>query len=482
MLPFSCTNYAKVPDWFHSGQRQAWESKALEVVCLAGAQGGKTCGAAHAILRELQRSLPLIMLLGSGKWIYAGPTMALLEAQAIPQFEALFGDIEQLGNLVKSPKVKFTFSRAGLQKVFGTDRYPVSVHFAYTNDSSNLESMTALGASWDEAGQKENKQESFDAMNRRLSVARSVVMNRTAPCVYQALVSDEDRGTIVVPAWWEAIYGADTLTFGRRFFYTTPYEWGWFKDKIVDKAPAFGIEVVNWPSWLNPVVSRKMCEAEKGRMPLWRWSMMWEGRFTRPAGVIYDCFDRARHVCKPRQIEEDWEIYAGIDFGPIHFAAVLAAREPSGHIHIIATYLAAAPNMRYHVRRLRQKAVLPIKRAWGGAPSEATDRADITRAGLWVEKPGCKGLETGINRTYVWFAQDRISIWEGPEHGDKLIEELERYSREVDGTGEPTEKIDDKSTFHRADALRYLCATLKHPLDVIPGRPYPAQYYEDREI
>jgi hypothetical protein len=39
-----------------------------------------------------------------------------------------------------------------------------------------------------------------------------------------------------------------------------------------------------------------------------------------------------------------------------------------------------------------------------------------------------------------------------------LINELLTYSRELDDAGQPTEKIKDKETFHRLDALRYVVA------------------------
>lgn len=36
-----------------------------------------------------------------------------------------------------------------------------------------------------------------------------------------------------------------------------------------------------------------------------------------------------------------------------------------------------------------------------------------------------------------------------------ILDEIGTYSREVDEMGQPTEKIKDKETFHRLDALRY---------------------------
>jgi hypothetical protein len=44
-----------------------------------------------------------------------------------------------------------------------------------------------------------------------------------------------------------------------------------------------------------------------------------------------------------------------------------------------------------------------------------------------------------------------------------VLSEMGTYSRVVDDMGDPTEKIKDKDTFHRLDALRYLAQGLDVP-------------------
>jgi hypothetical protein len=44
-----------------------------------------------------------------------------------------------------------------------------------------------------------------------------------------------------------------------------------------------------------------------------------------------------------------------------------------------------------------------------------------------------------------------------------LIDDLEAYARVLDENDEPTERIEDKETWHRLDALRYLAAGLTQP-------------------
>lgn len=423
-------DFEEAPSWFHSGQRAAWSSEAEEVVVVAGTQGGKTSFQPHWLLREIQRCGPEILEYGGGKFIYAGPTLTLMDQQAIPAFAELFEETHQLGKLVKGSKPKFTFSNDGLAKVFGAIRAPVTVHFAYTKDSSNLESMTALAGVWDEAGQKENKLASFRAFNRRLKLGR-------------------------------------TLGRGRRLWGTTPYEWNWFKDFVVDVADrgAEGFEIFRFPSWMNPLVSEDECRRElENGMPLWEWQMMYLGEFTRPAGVIYDSFDAACVI--PRiPIPDEWPRWIGLDFGLRNTAAIFIAEElsasgsPTGRLIRYRTYKPGQNRgVEEHVRALlRDEPRLP--RAVGGNHAEEDIRAAYRLAGLPVEEPPVSEVEAGILCVYGEHARGETLVFN--DLADYL-EEKRSYSRELED-GEPTDKIRDKASYHLMDAERYLISKLRPP-------------------
>jgi hypothetical protein len=44
-------------------------------------------------------------------------------------------------------------------------------------------------------------------------------------------------------------------------------------------------------------------------------------------------------------------------------------------------------------------------------------------------------------------------------------DQMTSYSRELDERGEPTEKIEDKETYHLLDCARYLCPYLSLGID-----------------
>lgn len=467
------------PGWFHEGQLAIWASEAQDILALAGTQSGKTAIEAYWLLRELQRCKPFIEQIGYGKAIYAGPTMTLMESQVIPAFKDLFEDDLALGKLYSGNRPKFVFSKEGAKRLIGTDQYQLTVYFAYTSDSSNLESMTACCGVWDEAGQKENKVASFRAFNRRLKIARS-------------------QG------------------YGRRLLGTTPYEFGWLKQMLHDKASRHHIwdedlnrriekngdnekiEVFSLPSWMNPVFNRSEAEADKDIMPLWEWLMMYMGLFTKPAGAIYDCFDGKNKVIRGDvfyggvEPPREWKRFLGVDFGTLNTAAILIAEEkerigpgvwgsPTGRYIVYGVYYPNGdPNDKQPTKKAREHAeniaallnyVRPT--CFGGSHQEEGWRESFQLSGLWVREPEVNSIEVQINKTYAGFASGDLVVCEDLT---KLIHDIENYTRKLDEDGEPIEgKIEDDTKYHRLAGLRYIASYIfREKVTIRTGKAYSA--------
>jgi len=355
----------------------------------------------------------------------------------------LFIEELKLGRFVESPKPKLIISKEGAQRLIG---YPceITIHCCYANDPNNLESMTAFCAAWDEGGQTENKELSYEAIMRRLKAARSAGL-------------------------------------GRLLITTTPYEWGWLKRRLVDRAD---VRVINWPSWANPLVDEAECRKELADgMPAWRWRMMYLGQFERPAGQIYDCFETEFNTCPRFVIPSHWPLLLGLDFGPDNTACVLCARElddfgeKTGRVYAIATYHGGSGESENeqdtaagHIRKLREMAMkaidgvpqLPLGYA-GAGRNEMGWRGFWTLAGQPLNKPSDGSVEFQIQ--CIWTAMKR-RIDKGRFPGkaqlvvfddlQSLIGDINSYSRVLDPSGNRTEDIADKSKWHRLDALRYL--------------------------
>ena len=414
----------------HPGQQQAYWSEKRFVLVLAGTQSGKTSIGPAWLFREMQQR-------GPGDYLIGSPTFPLMEIKVLPEFRRFFKGMLDTGDYVSSPLRKFTINRQGNEILFGTaDPGEEShVYFGYGVDPESLESATYKAAWLDEAGQKKFKMASWEAILRRLSIAQ-----------------------------------------GRVLITTTPYTLGWLKNELHDRAdePFSDIEVVNFASIANPAFSRAEWERAKRTLPAWKFNMFYQGRFTRPAGMIYDNFDASRHLMPRFTIPDHWERFVGLDFGGVNTAATFWAKElnsdnqPTHRYICYRTYKAGGRTAKEHATSLLHgEPRIPV--ACGGSKSEGQWRGEFASGGLPIQPPVVSDVEVGINRVYAGFAQTEpgesidLAIFE--DLGD-LRDELDSYSRELDDTGEPTEKIEDKDTYHLLDSTRYIISYIQSGYEV----------------
>lgn len=394
----------------HPGQAQALNSSARFILVLAGIQSGKTVLGPWWLLREMLRC-------GPGDYLVAGPTFPLLSLKCLPEYKALFQSRLRLGQMREGNSPRFFMSTAGARTLWGKDvdtTVETRIIFGHGQDPDSLESATAKAAHLDEAGQRRFKRASWDAIQGRLSLAR-----------------------------------------GRVLITTTPYTMGWLKREVYDRAKAGDpdYELVHFTSLMNPAFPIAEFEAQRERLPAWRFRMRYEGTFERPAGLIYDCFDDETQVIARFEIPASWPRYLGLDFGPVNTAGVFIAHDTARDRFIIyQAYKAGGRSSEEHVKALHQMERLPIKQARGGSHTEQGWRDAYRQAGLKVAEPRIRGVEEGIDHVYALIKAGRLVVFDDL-YG--LLEEIFTYSRALDDNDETTDEIADKSRFHLLDALRY---------------------------
>ena len=429
-----------IPDvWLHEGQDKARRSKARFVLVLSGAQSGKTALGPPWLLEQMQER-------GPGNYILVAPTFRLLEKQAIPTLNRFFGTLLKLGSLVGN---EFRISEEGHARIWPHLPYePTRIIFGYAENPDSLESLTAKAAWLDEAGQKSFKQTSWEAIQSRLAINQ-----------------------------------------GRVLFTSTPYEHNWLKTDVYDRAdrnrrayrdglprnPAdSGYDSVSYESIMNPAFPKEEWERQKLVLPRWRFDMRYRGRFTRPAGAVYDCWRGwigpdehgvIGHVVPPFNPPAEWPRYVGLDFGSPNFAAVFVAEEldengkPSGRLCVYREYSPdESKKIADHIIELKRgESKLPLA-AVGGSKSEGNWRIQFADDGYPVNPPDQPDVEVGIIRVYGMIQTDQLFVTSNCE---RLIDDLDTYSREIDDAGNILNDISDKETFHRADALRYVIGWLR---------------------
>jgi hypothetical protein len=408
--------HARVKFKLHRGQSQAWRARERILAVIAGTQSGKTSFGPLWLMREIKEC-------GPGDYLIAAPTFPLLSLKLIPEFRRLFVDQFQWGELRETPQPKFTMSDEKARLIFG-DRYdpqvPTVVHFGYAANPDSLESMTAKAAWLDEAGQRQFKVGSWEAILRRLSLAM-----------------------------------------GRILITTTPYSINsWLKKQVFDKAhdPRESIRVISFRSIDNPVFPRDEWNRAKRNLPRWKFDMMYGGKFTRPAGLIYDTFDPIRHTCPRFAIGRNWPRWLGMDFGGVNTVGVYITMDPDkpGIFYGYRVYKGSNLTAAQHVEGILydEPYIMP---AYGGAKSEQQWRDEFKAAGLPILQPLTTEVEIGIDRVASAITNDSLIIFDDL---DDWIDERETYSRELDENGEPTEEIADKSSYHVLDAERYVVGSI----------------------
>ena len=390
----------------HPGQMRAWDAKERFVAVISGSQGGKTSWSPFWLYREILRC-------GPGDYIAVTATFDLLKLAFLPALRMTFETVLKWGRYRGGDRViELSNPATGMYD----DPPWARIILRSAASGGGLESATAKAAIFDEAGQDEVDLEIWEALLRRLA-----------------------------------------LNQGRVLITTTPYIENWLKYEVYDRwekgDPNYA--VINFPSIANPVFPREEYERARATMPAWRFALFHEGLFTRPAGMVYDCFDARIHVVDDFALPSEWPRYVGLDFGGVNHAMVWIARHPeTGACYVYREEM--LPDMTTQERATEARKHLATEQVliWsGGSGSEEQYRRDWTAAGVAVQQPLIDGVESGINAVTEQFKRQKLLIFRSCTG---LKDELGSYRRQLDDRGQPTLTIVDKRAYHRLDALRYI--------------------------
>ncbi len=394
----------------HLGQHKAIYSPARFILLLAGLQSGKTVSGPIWLHDEINRR-------GPGDYLVVAPSYPIMNKKVLPEFIRLFETFLNLG------VYRWT------DRIFQFHDKETKIFFGHGDDPDSLESATAKAAWLDECGQAKFK-------------------------LYS----------------WEAIQGRLGIHQGRCFMSTTPYVLGWLKSEIYDRAKAGDpdYEVINFDSLMNPMFPREEYERAQRTLPGWRFRMRYQGQFERPAGMIYDCFD---DLCKcPRfTISSEWKTYLGVDFGGVNTVAVFLAEHPvTKCLYAYKEYWKGGLTAKEHVAEmLRTECGIPSMIV-GGSKSEDQWRKEFRSGGLPIREPEITEVEVGINRVYGEFKTGGLVIFDDLKH---TLDHIQSYSRTLDDMGQPTEKIEDKESFHMCFVAGTTVSTPRGSVPIESVRP-----------
>jgi len=386
----------------HPGQTKAWDSDCRFVFVIAGTQSGKTSFGPWWLYREIKRC-------GDGDYLAVTATYDLFKLKMLPELRRVFIDL--------LPGWEW---KAG-ERVITDGKSRIILRSA--NTPEGLEAATAKAAWLDECGQDNFRLESWEAVQRRLSLHQ-----------------------------------------GRALGTTTPYNLGWLKTQVFDRwrAKDQDFQVIQFKSTMNPAFPVEEYERAKLVLPTWKFNMFYNGEFSRPAGMIYGCFDDDLHKITPFPIPLEWPRYVGVDFGAVNTALIWIAEDVDRKaFYVYRDYLQGGKTTPEHARIALQYAEKERVVKWaGGAKSEKQQRWDWRAAGVPLQEPVITDVEAGIDRVIALFKQKRLFVF---DTCTGLLDEIGTYARVLDDMGQPTDKIKDKETFHRLDGLRYVVQHIDYP-------------------
>lgn len=406
----------------HEGQIQTWHSIARIVAMIAGSQGGKTSFGPWWLYREIYGDGQGVNGRGGGDYLAVSATFDLFKMKMLPEIRTVFEHILKIGRFwsgdntieLATPSGKFLAQRS-------TDPMWGRIILRSAQAAGGLESSTAKGAWLDEAGQDGFSMEADEAVNRRLMLHR-----------------------------------------GRKLITTTPYNLGWLKQNIIDKADGIDIDTINFASIANPVFPQEEFERQRRMLPAWKFAMFMLGRVERPPGMIFIDFkdeyrERGGHLVKPFPLPSAWARYVGVDPGVVHFCHVWLAHDAVNNIaYIYREGIAERKGTPEQARDLLQISHDNHEHvaAWAvGAKSEIYHRDDFIQAGAGgVVEPLYVDVESRIDAVIRWLRPQRLFIF---DTCTGVLDDIRGYSRVLDNQGLPTEKIRDKEKYHYVDALGY---------------------------
>lgn len=361
---------------------------------------------------------------GPGDYMAVTATFPLLQRKMLPEFLRYFRDTLALGIWSRRDKT-FTFHDGETRVMFGS-----------ATNAESLESATARAAWLDECGQSQFRHESWEAIQRRLSIFQ-----------------------------------------GRSLMTSTPYNRGWLKSEVYDQAVAGDPDyrVIQFDSTLNPLFPKaEFDRVMRSNMPLWKKRMFYQGMFDQPPGLIYSTFrdvyrSEGGHLVRADSIviPEWWPRAVGLDFGGSNTAKIyLAYDQLQDTWYVYHEQLGGGKTAAQHVIEIKQTlGSSPVYGVWGGSRSERAWRAEFSAAGLVVQEPDVWDVEVGIDRGTGLFSSNRVMVLDTVKG---FRDELGTYSRPVMPDGTVLPGIVDKHKFHRLDAFRAVALGIGGPPEPIP--------------
>ncbi|MDB4726493.1 terminase family protein [bacterium] len=271
-----------------------------------------------------------------------------------------------------------------------------------------------------------------------------------------------DEAGLYSKLWWDTAVQRASLHKGTFILLlTTPYTMNWLKTSFYDLFMAgdkdyFLATVPIRDKKTNRIVGRRMPWSgdnpyynTKGikrafkTLPDWKFKMLYCAMFTRPAGLVFDTYEK----CDPFDIPDDWYKYIGLDFGFNHPCGIIwiAKCPDTGVTYVYKEYKEVGKTTADLYMKIKEDEAICY-----ADPAAAGTIADLQAMGLDIRK-GLKDRKAGVLSLLAAFRTGELKVF---SNLSRLIDELQTYHYLVDKQGDITEEM-CKVNDDLIDPLRY---------------------------
>jgi PBSX family phage terminase large subunit len=375
----------------HKYQQEVLDSKAEQILVVAGHRAGKSCVGAVWFIQQVAADIKAGV---KTDYLVLGPTYRILTQSTL--------------------KTLFTYWPKGLG--------------SYKKQESLIQLVNG-GVVWIRSADKPDAVEGL--------TAKYVWMDEAALCsettydkVCQRLVQKKDQ------------------PHGRLLMTTTPYgsPLCWMNVRLIEQRKVLSyLDFFNFSMADNPYIDRTVYDRAKATMNESLFQRDFEGRFVKIEGLIYPEFERETHVVEAFDIPSHWPKWAGLDYGWTDPVSVLGITfDPEAKVFYVYTQFYKTKTAVEKIGEFLKKHLFSYTLYDPSAVAVMNELRTVCK--LRIE-PADNSVDVGIQRVTKLLKEARIKVFDSCED---LIRELEGYCYEKKGSGKPGH---DNS--HSPDALRY---------------------------
>lgn len=259
-----------------------------------------------------------------------------------------------------------------------------------------------------------------------------------------------DEAGLYSRLWWDTALQRVSFQKGGVTLFTTPYGLNWLKTVFYDKwlSGDNDYHVENPKSIDNPFYPREEYERAKRELPDWKFKMLYDAQFTKPAGLIYTDYE----TVEPFDIPWNWIKYRSLDFGVNNpFGCLWFAENPdTEETYIIKEYKQSGMDIdQIHNLLKDERDIITY-----GDPENKEVMLTLKRRGLRIRESK-KDVIAGILATTSELKTGKLKLFNNLKN---LKDELSMYQWQTDKSDNILDKP-KKEHDHLCDALRYFVFT-----------------------